>query len=166
VYGAQGPITLAGMPSSSTATAIVRPRQAPRDVKVRSWPLLEGDAGAWAALTATALLFVGAGYASQSVATGALVALIVLMGLWRLWLPVEFEISAAGVTQHVFGRSRRIPWSEIGRVERRPRGLLLLRDVTHSPLSPLRGLYLPYQQQKAEVLSIFEFYLDGRSGLG
>lgn len=150
------------MPGSSQATTI-RPRQAPRDVQLRTWPLVDGEPLAWGCLLGAALLFGAAAYASSSVATGAVLAALVLMSVWRWWVPIHTEISAAGVTQRVLGRSRRIPWTAIGAIERRPQGLLILRGRGAAPLAALRGLYLPYRDHKADMLALVDFYLAGRA---
>jgi hypothetical protein len=149
------------MPGSSQATAI-RPRQAPRDVQLRTWPLVDGEPLAWGCLLAAAVVFWTAAYASSSAATGAVLAGLVLVSVWRLWIPIHTELSAAGVTQSVLGRSRRIPWTAIGAIERRTHGLLILRDRGPVPLTELRGLYLPYRDQKADMLALVDFYLAGR----
>jgi hypothetical protein len=79
--------------------------------------------------------------------------------LWRTWLPVTFSIGLSGVTQTVLGRSRRISWSAIRSHEIQADGVLLSPDAELVPLSPLRGLYLPWLGQREKVLAHVEYYL-------
>jgi hypothetical protein len=150
------------MPASSQ-TAVLRPRQAPRDVTLASWPLVEGDNLAWAGMTASGLLFVIAGAVSNSLPTGGLLAALLLVAQWRLWLPARYDVNAGGVTRTVLGRSRRVAWSMIGTVERCPQGVLALRDVEPSTLERMRALYIPYGAHKTDLLASFDYYLAGRA---
>ena len=129
---------------------------------VRSWPLAKGDRAAVGGIFATALIFAVAAYASRSAGTAAILSVLWLLALWRLYVPVQFELSAAGVTRTVLGRTRRVPWSAIGSIQRRDRGILLLRDFAPGPLGLLRGVYIPYNNHQAEVLALCDFYLAGR----
>lgn len=103
------------------------------------------------------------GLAVGSTTMSLLLVAAVLIAAWQMWLPVHYEIGPQGITQHWLGRQRRITWSAIGRVQRRDCGLLLLRDLQPMPLEALRGLYLPFGQQKSEVLAIVDYYLVGRA---
>lgn len=151
------------MPASSQVTTAGRPRQAPRDVRVRAWPLAEGDRVAWGAIFVAGLLFAAAAYVSRSAGTAAVITGLLVISLWRLWVPVQFELSAGGITRTVLGRARRVSWSQMGSIQRRERGVLVLRDFENGPLSLLRGVYIPYNNHQADVLAIFDFYLAGRA---
>ena len=62
----------------------------------------------------------------------------------------------------VFGRwKRRIPWSAIRTFEVRSDGALLVPDSVVTPLSPLRGLYLHWGDQREAVLASLEYYVHG-----
>lgn len=111
----------------------------------------------------SALVFAAAAYASRSAGTAATLAGLMLLSLWRLYLPVQFELSAGGITRTVLGRSRRVPWSNVGCVLRRESGVIVLRDWENGPLALLRGIYIPYNNHKLDVQAVFDFYLAGRS---
>ena len=151
------------MPGSSQTTAALRPRPAPRDVTVRAWPLAHGDRMAVVGVIGAALVFATAAYASRSAGTAAILAALVLLALWRLYLPVQYELSAGGITRTVLGRTRRVPWSGVGAVSRRESGVVVLRDWEDGPLALLRGIYIPYNNHKSDVQAVFDFYLAGRA---
>jgi hypothetical protein len=150
------------MPYSSQATTVARARQTPRSVSVRSWPLGENARAAWGLLTVAALTFALAAIAAASIPTGIVLAGLLLLSGWRLLVPVRFEIGAAGVTHTTLGRTRRIPWSEIASVDRRPNGVFLARDGEYGLWGAPRGLFIPYQGHKSDLLTSFDFYLSGR----
>jgi hypothetical protein len=150
------------MPPSSQSTQVVRQRQAPRDVTLRSWPIAAPAAGPKLLLVGGLLLAWLAGMMSGSAATGFVLAAGILLALWRVWLPVRFEIGPFGVTQHCLGRQRRIPWSSIGRAVRQSAGLLVLPNAQPAPLESLRSLYIPFGNQQADIVAAFEYYLSGR----
>ena len=79
--------------------------------------------------------------------------------LWRTWLPQTFEIGVMGVTQTVLGRSRRIPWSSVRGWRVDGNGVLLSPDAELTPLSHLRGLYLPWLDQREKLLASIEYYV-------
>ena len=53
----------------------------------------------------------------------------------------------------------RILWTAILNYQVFSRGVLLLPDAVATPLSPLRGLFLPWGSQKERVLDNIEYYL-------
>jgi hypothetical protein len=88
----------------------------------------------------------------------ALAALVA--ALWRFFLPVVFELSDRGVDQWVLGRHRRIPWRAVRRYEICSAGVLLLPREDRSAMAAFRGLYLPWEAHREEVLARVRHYLD------
>ena len=84
---------------------------------------------------------------------------LVLLTLWRNLIPLRFELNPQGITQVVLGRRTRIPWTSILNYQVYSSGVMLLPDAVVVPLSPLRGLYLPWGLQKERVLANIEYYL-------
>ena len=81
---------------------------------------------------------------------------------WRLWIPVRFEFNAKGITETVFGRRRRIPWTDFARYEVRRGGVLLLADSEPSVLAPFRGLFVRWRDQRDKLLETLDFFLTTR----
>ena len=92
-------------------------------------------------------------------AVGAGVLVVLLIALWRFWLPIRYELGSQGVTQTVLGRETRIPWTSIVNYQVRTRGIVLFSDAVLTPLSSLRGLYLPWGRQREPVLAQVDYYL-------
>lgn len=151
------------MPPSSQTTQVVAYRQAPRDVIVRSWPLGQGNRQAWGLLAVTTGVCLVLGTWSGSLATGLVLGATLLLAGWRLLLPIEFELSAMGITRTTFWSTRRIPWSVIGRVQRRTHGVAFYQSVEPVALESLHALYVPFGKQEAELLALLDYYLSGRA---
>lgn len=145
-------------PSVKSATPL-RIRVAPEEATVRFWGLRDEPLATWLRiiLGAAASGAVGSFLGSEWYGWGMLV--VVLLTLWRTWIPLRFEIGPPGITQVVLRRRTRIPWTSILNYRICSRGVLLLPDAAVAPLSPLRGLYLPWGSQREQVIANIEYYL-------
>jgi len=145
-------------PSVKSASPL-RIRVAPEEVTVRFWGLRDQPLGTWFCiiLGAAVSLAVGSFLGNEWYGWGMLV--LVLITLWRTWIPLRFEIGPPGITQIVLGRRTRILWTSILNYRLYSRGVLLLPDAAVTPLSPLRGLFLPWGSQRERVVANIEYYL-------
>ncbi|MDX1945184.1 MAG: hypothetical protein SFU86_07240 [Pirellulaceae bacterium] len=137
----------------------LRIRIAPEDVTLRSWPLVDQPLGS---LLAIALAAGGSGLVGWRLGrweAGLAAAVLLGLSLVRVWLPVRYELNSGGVIRTVFGWRRRIAWSAIRGYEQRLGGVLLLADAPATPLSPLRGLYIPWGRHRDSLLAACEYYL-------
>lgn len=96
------------------------------------------------------------GATTESPGWTAGIVILLLLALWRFFVPSEFELGARGISQEVLGRKRRIPWRAIGHVTICRDGVFLGRD--DGPLENFRGLYLPWGQHREEVLALVGYY--------
>jgi hypothetical protein len=151
------------MPISSQTTQIVPQRQAPRDITVRSWPLAERSRAAWGVMLAVGTGSVASGVWCGSVATALVFGAVGLLAGWKFLAPLEFELTAMGITRATLWSTRRIPWSVVGRIERRSHGVLVFPSVEPVALEALQALYLPFGKQETDILSLLDFYLSGRA---
>ena len=137
----------------------LRIRVAPEEVTVRFWGLRDEPLGTWlrVVIGGGAAALVGKYLGNEWWGWG--MAALILLTLWRSLLPLRFEIGPHGITQFVFGRKTRILWTSILHYQTFSRGVLLLPDAAVTPLSPLRGLFLPWGSQKEPVLANIEYYL-------
>jgi hypothetical protein len=134
---------------------------APPPLSWRSWPLMEPTllgvlvaAGIGIAVVAAVVLTTGR-------SDLAMLALVVLaLTAWRLWVPISFDVSAMGVTQHAFGRERRLPWQSIRHAQIGRRGVRLV--ATSRPGSPFTAIYVPTDSHHAEFVELLEYYLAPR----
>jgi hypothetical protein len=153
------------MPSSSRAQRenSPQPRMAPEELTFSDWPLRDRPLASFLALAITAGVIWVAVWTTHSPAAGALVGVLLGLTLWRMWLPVWYQLGAGGITQSVLGRERRIPWTAIRGHERRSDGVILLPDVGKAQLGALCGLYLHWGSQREAVLAHLDYYLTPRT---
>jgi hypothetical protein len=148
------------MTARESSSSLVLPSRgiAPPPLTWRSWPLREPTISG-----ALAVLIVGAGLIAAIVAsTGRWDWALLACGAaatcaWRMFVPVTFEVSAMGVTQHVLGLQRRTPWHTIALAEFRHDGVLLVPTGRTTP--GLRGLYLPWGGHREELQALCRYYL-------
>ena len=148
-----------GTPPRPTTTSL-RIRVAPEDLVWQIWGLRDLGWFGWLNLLLAAVVGYGVGWLTGWPAAGAGVFVVLLLTLWRFWLPMRVELTSQGISQTVLGRTRRIPWTAVRNYQVRTRGVLLFPDLVLTPLSPLRGLYLPWGLHKEQVLSHVEYYLN------
>jgi hypothetical protein len=131
----------------------------PSKLRVVSWPLRDDWRRSCGLLLVILLVTALGGTLTGSFAMAALTLTIALTASWRLWIPVTFELSSQGIRRSVLGISRRIAWTQIGRSEPLLRGVLLLADAELTPLSTLRGLYIPCTREREELLESIDYFL-------
>jgi hypothetical protein len=129
---------------------------APDDVAVWNWPLRDEGLKPWAILVG-AIALVALVWAIWANAAFALFTYAVFaLALWRLWIPVKWELGLTGVTLVVLGFSRRIPWLSVARFELREDGVWLFADRT---AAPQRGTFIGYGGQRERMQACIEYYL-------
>ena len=155
-----------GMPSSikPVRQSGLRIRVTPEEVTLVVWPLAQRPLGSLVAVGSAALASWLVAQASGAWWAGAAVAVGLAITLWRTWLPVRYTLASGGIVQSILGTRRRIPWSAIRLFEVRRSGALLLPDMQVTPLSPLRGLFLPWCGQQALLLANLDYYLGTWNG--
>jgi hypothetical protein len=143
-------------PSSTPRRLLPPGRQAPDDVVVVAWPLRDEGLHAWLLVIGMAAT-VALGWALwRNFGFTLLTAAAMTLALWRLWLPVKWEIGLTGVTQNVLGIKRRIPWLAIARYEFRSHGVWLYADREESPL---RAVFIAYGEQRERIAATIDYYL-------
>jgi len=129
---------------------------APEDLAVWNWPLRDDGPKSWALLVAAvavaALVWAIWGNPGFALFTYAMLAL----ALWRLWVPVKWELGLTGISLVVLGFRRRIPWLAVARFELRDDGVWLFAD---REALPQRGTFIGYGGQKQRVQACIEYYL-------
>ncbi len=135
----------------------------PPSVSWRVWPLFNQPLRGAGIMTATALAGLIIYWATGRPQLGLLVTVALLASIWRFFLPSSFELNRYGLNQQRFGQQRRVPWKSIRRHERCQTGVLLLPHTDDCPLDRLRGLFLPWADNRTEVLTHIDFHLGGRN---
>lgn len=142
----------------------MRLRAAPENVTLESWPLRERPLESWSLLALAGGAGALVGWTSGSEGLGWVATFALIVTLWRVWIPVTWEFSSRGVLERKFGRKRRIPWAAIRHSEAYRRGVLLLPDRVLNSLAPLRGVYVPWGNQREALLANLEYYLHPAPG--
>ena len=150
--------------SSPTPQATPQPKvvvvdeQSPR-CEFSRWPLREERLASAIVLGVMVLVSVGIGYLGGTFWWGVVAAAALAVSLWRMWLPVEFQLSELGVSQSTVRRSWRRPWDTFAGYEVRNEGILLLPLEDNSLLGRLKGLYISFGNQRDEILEVVSEYL-------
>lgn len=146
------------MPPSTPPTRVAPARQthAPEDVAVWNWPLRDEGLQSWGLVIVATILVALVWTIWGSPAFTAFAAATFLLALWRLWLPVKWELGLTGVTMSVLGFRRRIPWMAVARFEIQPDGVWLFAD---RDATPQRGTFIAYAGQREPVRACIEYYL-------
>lgn len=150
------------MEPASGRDSQVRIGFAPEEVSVLNWPLWQEGWRAWLMLAGGAALVALLAQQSQSPLLASVVAAVLVLTGWRLWLPVRFELRRHGVVQIVLGRRTRIPWTSIGSYRCLARGVLLLPDDDDRAPTRLQSLFIAWSGHRAEMLANLEYYLGTR----
>ncbi len=109
----------------------------------RSWPVLLASVG----------IGVIVGITTASAALMLLAIAVQLISLWRLVLPMKYEINYSGVDQRFFGRVTHTPWPAIRGCQVLRHGLLLTSEQALWPWKTWRSLYVPWGRRRALVLA-------------
>lgn len=143
---------------TSSGSGKIVPLRPPPVLRLSCWTARDKPLLATLVLAAFGGLAVVGATLSESVAMGCLSFGALVLSAWRLWVPVSYEIGPRGITQELLRRQRLIRWSDVGRCELRPYGVLLLPDSEVATHSVLRGLYIHcYAREK--LLETVEYYL-------
>jgi hypothetical protein len=127
----------------------------------RSWPIVDEWQQIWPVPAVLLVISASIGLVTGNYEFALLAMASTALVLWRLWLPITYEINSSGIDQTCFGRTVRTPWSAIRlcRVERD--GVLLSPDA--GPLDCWRGLYVPWNQHRTAVLTSLAAHIARRT---
>ena len=82
-----------------------------------------------------------------------------VVSVWRLILPVRFELDARGVQQICAGRRKFTPWNRFACYRFDSKGVILLHQHGSLALNALRGVYINAGNQRTQLESLLAFYL-------
>lgn len=134
-------------------------RVAPPDLRLVNWPLRDEGWRAWGLLTVLAAAATAVGWKLTNLPAGLLAGTALAVAAWRLWIPVTWELGYSGITETVLGRSVRIPWTSIAGWREYRTGVLLLPEADAAPILALRGRFVAWRNQRAELLALLEHYV-------
>jgi hypothetical protein len=136
----------------------------PPPVQWRSWPLCEHIPASVAVVGGLIAAGVGVRWITGETHLALLAVVVLVLAMWRFFLPKLFELNAEGVNQWLLGRYRRILWSEIRCYRVCSSGVLLLSRAEARPIDVFGGLYVPWGKRRDEVLAQVRYHLDRPPG--
>lgn len=112
-------------------------------------------------ILATALIGLTVWHRTEEFLFGLFVSGVLLLTLWRAFVPAYFEINADGIVRWAAGQRMFIAWNDIKVYQLRRNGILLLPQRDRFILEPFRGVFLPVPPAlMAEVLYRFRVFVD------
>ena len=144
--------------SDSSDTPQNESRQRAGSLDWCSWPLRDDRVRAATVIFGLLLTAVLVGFLSGRAFLGILAAGAIVLSMWRFFLPVAFEADHRGLSQRLLGRRRYIPWKAVKRHQICTAGVLLLSQRDDDRMAPLRGLYVPCDQNRQQLLDLLENY--------
>jgi hypothetical protein len=152
------------MPSSASTGRPRREhdRHPPEEVTIVDWPLRDRPLASSIALTLAAGLCWLAVWATGQPAAGIVLAVLLLLPLFRTLLPARYTLGPGGIEVSILGWRRKAPWSAIGHCLERSDGVVLTPDWEPSAL-PWQGLYLHWGDQREAVLAHLDYHVFSRA---
>lgn len=154
---ARGSASTGSNPAAAMASGSSSRSTTPVPIAWRVWPVIDS---VWELLgLSTILVLVPLVTWSLSGRTALTVLCTFAVGAvtWRHFFPTICEVNALGVTQRLFGRTKRIPWLSIDRYVVGRKGVFL--TSAGAPLELFRGLYLPWGAHREQILASLRYYL-------
>lgn len=134
----------------------------PDNVTIVVWPARDATLSFGLVLTGVGTVALLAGWLSHRAAMGGVVLVLLLLALWRLWLPVTYQLDRRGIVERVLGRSRYVSWLAITAVQLQDRGMILKADRANVPLAAIDALYIPWGGKQAEMTAMVQYFVPHR----
>jgi hypothetical protein len=130
-------------------------------IQYRIWSLWERKIPSLILLTLTAGLSLAVYYLTGKPHLAVAACVLLLGSVWRLFVPMQFELSVEGITRWTLGHRRTILWSDIRSYVIQKEGILILSHRTRYPLDAMRGIFIPVPQKyRIAVQRRFLFFLE------
>ncbi len=112
-------------------------------LQYRVWSLLDQKMTSGTILALTLILSGVVYLATDQVHLAVAAFLLLVVSAWRILVPMQFELTADGITRWTLGYHRFIAWSEIGSYGLQEEGVLILPHRRRYPLDAIRGIFIP-----------------------
>jgi len=128
----------------------------------RTWPIVHERTRVWPVLVGVLVVTVAVGVSTDSLGWALTAVTLFALALWRMLLPIYFELSQFGITQRALGRRWSIPWAAIRGYEIHGQGIVLLSRSDDSPVGRLGGIYIPWSAYRSELLELVDRHMAAR----
>lgn len=112
-------------------------------IQYRIWTLWDRKGTTLLILFSTGILCAAVYFSTEKVLLCIISAVLLLGSVWRIFIPLQYELTTTGIIRWTFGRRRDIPWSEIRSYVIQEEGILILPHRNRYPLDAFRGLFIP-----------------------
>ena len=130
-------------------------------IQYRVWSLWERKLTGLAILALTAGLSFAVYHITDKWYLAFVVCLLLFGSVWRLFIPMQFELSTEGISRWTFGYRRTVLWSDIRAYVFQEEGILILPHTLRYPLDAMRGLFIPIPKKyRIAVQRRFLFYIE------
>lgn len=128
-------------------------------IQYRVWTLIDRKWTSFTILFITSLLTFAVYHATGKLHLAFVVLIMLLGGAWRVFIPMQFELSSEGIIRWTLGHRRDIAWPEICSYTVQEDGILILPHRRRYPLDAFRGLFIPVPKKfRAQVQRRFAMY--------
>ena len=144
-------------PSTQPAARIFAVQSFP-ELDLWNWPLIDGGWRAAPIVVGTAAVAAFAWQMADSLAMGLLTAVVLMLAMWRFWLPVRYHVRGRGIIENCLGRQRLIPWRAIAQCRLRKRGVVLLFRNQDLLFDGFGAKYIDGRDQRDRLIEVINFY--------
>ena len=144
-------------PSTQPAARVYAVQSLP-ELDLWNWPLIDSGWRAVPIVVGTAAVAVVAGKTSHSLAMGLLTGVVLMMAMWRFWLPIRYYVRGRGIIENCLGRRRLIPWRAIAECRLRKRGVVLLFRNEDLLFDGCGAKFIDGRDQRDRLVEVINFY--------
>ena len=92
-----------------------------------------------------------AAYASGEWFVGGIAAAAIAAAMWRMFVPVDYELGIEGVALRAWGRVRRFPWRAVGTCRFTRYGVFLYGTEDPAPVDAIGAVFVPWCGQRDAI---------------
>jgi hypothetical protein len=134
----------------------------PSDLRLVIWPPAVAPVRTLLLLAGTCALAAICGWLSQSPAMGLLTWLVLMIAMWRAWLPVTYQLGRNGVDLSVLSRNRHYDWWQFSDFETNEQTIVLKSKRADYRAPDGGDLCIHWANRRDEVVAAVGFYVGSR----
>jgi hypothetical protein len=128
------------------------------ELDIWNWPLVDGGWRSWLVVLGTLSAGAVAWRISSSPLMGLLSSVVLMLSMWRFWLPVRYHIHGRGIIENCLGRRRLIPWRSIEQCRLRKHGVVIRLDPKQLWFDGFGATYIQGRDQQESLAAVIHFY--------
>lgn len=132
------------------------------EISVLHWPIRDEWLGGGITLGLFFILAVIAYWRTENLWLATLLAGVMLISVWRMLLPVRFDLGPRGIVQKSLLGTRKTSWREIHHYRMHGKGAILYPSTDEGMLANLSAIQISAPQTLAQLEEVIHYYLDVR----